>query len=149
MPATPFPHPSVHTTTTVHSLTCSRIRALAHSLMYRLAGSAQSLGVTQSRCINANKSENAPSKTAENLNASQCGYIWKSSSHIAHLDEGFLSSADLRLSCDTFLECLDSYGAQSISLKNPNQSMKSHLVFETVQVQAQVADACPKAGFTT
>lgn len=32
MPATPFPHPSVHTTTSVHSLTCSSIRS--HSLTH-------------------------------------------------------------------------------------------------------------------
>lgn len=49
MPATPFPHPSVHTTTTIPSLACSNIRP--RSLMYSVAGSAQSLAVIQSRHI--------------------------------------------------------------------------------------------------
>lgn len=53
MPATPFPHPSVHTTTTVPSLACSNIRP--RSLMYSVAGSAQSLAVIQSRHIKRQK----------------------------------------------------------------------------------------------
>lgn len=52
MPATPFPHPSVHTTTTVHSLTCSRIRP--HSRAH--VQSCWLSPVTQ--CHPHNKSEN-------------------------------------------------------------------------------------------
>ncbi|KAL7375977.1 hypothetical protein ABVT39_027660, partial [Epinephelus coioides] len=57
MPATPFPHPSVHTTTTVHPLTCSRIRP--RSCTELLAQPNRSVSL-QSRHIDADKSGNTP-----------------------------------------------------------------------------------------
>lgn len=104
MPATPFPHPSVHTTTTVHSLTCSRIRA-------SVTCSGQSFNVTR---INANKSSwKKKKKISFGLPRPQKAFHKCSSKWIhlkilvSHCAVDWESSADLRSSCDAFLKSLD------------------------------------------
>lgn len=71
MPATPFPHPSVHTTTTVHSLSYSRIHSRAHSRYF--LNQFHSSKTAERLFTNA-----APRGCILKILVSYCGVDWKS-----------------------------------------------------------------------